>query len=131
LRDRKGPLWQNRFYCCPVDGNHLRLGVRYVEVKPVRTGLVEQAWDWPWSSAGVDIGTRPWPLLLDRELWPAEWDSETWEYLLQQETDREAERRLRQSTYQGCALGGKDFVPRLEEQAGRRGWGAERGLPPF
>lgn len=78
------------------------------------------------SGAGVDIGTRPWPLLLDRELSPTGWDSETWEYLL-----GEAERRLRQSTYKGCALGGQGFVTRLEKHAGRWGRGAQRVLSPF
>ncbi|MBU2599286.1 transposase, partial [bacterium] len=48
---QRGHLWQGRFYSCPLDGVHLYTAIRYVERNPVRTGLVERAEDYPWSSA--------------------------------------------------------------------------------
>lgn len=38
-----GHLWQNRFFSTPLDRVHLHTAVRYVDLNPVRAGLVEQA----------------------------------------------------------------------------------------
>lgn len=47
-----GPLWQGRFKSILVqkEGYLGKLG-RYIERNPVRAGMVEQAWDYRWSSA--------------------------------------------------------------------------------
>jgi putative transposase len=47
-----GPLWERRFKSILVQksGYLGKLG-RYIERNPVRAGMVEQAWDYPWSSA--------------------------------------------------------------------------------
>jgi len=49
---RSGHLWQNRFFSCPLDRDHLAQAQLYVELNPVRAGLVDEAWQWGWSSAG-------------------------------------------------------------------------------
>jgi len=49
--NRRGHLWQGRFYSCVLDERHLFAAARYIERNPVRAGLVEKAWQWPWSSA--------------------------------------------------------------------------------
>ena len=48
-----GHVWQNRFYLCPLDERHRWEALRYVELNPVRAGLVGRATDWPWSSAAA------------------------------------------------------------------------------
>src|SRR4051812_9724029 len=48
---RTGHLWQNRFFSCPMDEGHAWRALRYVDLNPVRAGLVGTAWEWPWSSA--------------------------------------------------------------------------------
>ncbi len=50
LRQR-GHLWQGRFYSCILDGSHLIFAARYIERNPLRAGIVEKPWLWPWSSA--------------------------------------------------------------------------------
>ena len=45
---RCGHLWQNRFYSCPMDNEHLWTALRYVELNPVRAGLTEKAEDFAW-----------------------------------------------------------------------------------
>jgi putative transposase len=52
-RSRTGHLWQNRFFSCPLDPSHLENVMRYVDLNPVRAGLTDAAWEWPWSSARV------------------------------------------------------------------------------
>lgn len=48
---KSGHLFQGRFKAILVDRDSYLLEVcRYVELNPVRAGLVEQPGDWPWSS---------------------------------------------------------------------------------
>ncbi len=48
---QRGHLWQGRFYSCVLDESRLILAARYLERNPVRAGLVNKPWQWPWSSA--------------------------------------------------------------------------------
>jgi len=41
-RNRKGHLWQGRFYSCVLDDSHLIAAARYIERNPVRAGLVSK-----------------------------------------------------------------------------------------
>lgn len=52
----RGHLWQGRFASFPMDERHLLACVRYVELNPVRAGLVARAEQWPWSSARAHLG---------------------------------------------------------------------------
>jgi putative transposase len=51
----RGHLWQGRFSSFIMDENHLIACTKYIEMNPVRAGLVERARDWPWSSAKAHI----------------------------------------------------------------------------
>lgn len=53
---RRGPLWQTPFSSFPMDEAHLPACVRYVELDPVRTGLVARPEQWRWSSARAHLG---------------------------------------------------------------------------
>jgi putative transposase len=50
-----GYLWQGRFASCPMRPAHALAAARYVELNPVRAGLVERPEDWPWSSARAHL----------------------------------------------------------------------------
>jgi putative transposase len=54
-----GYLWQGRFASYPMEEAHLMVAVRYVELNPVRAGLVGRAEDWCWSSARAHVAGRP------------------------------------------------------------------------
>ncbi len=59
-----GHVWQGRLKAFPIqEDGHLMAVVRYVELNPLRAGLVERAEDWSWSSlsswkAGSTCGPR-------------------------------------------------------------------------
>ncbi len=55
---QRGHLWQGRFYSCILDECHLMLAARYIERNPVRVGIVEKPWSWPWSSAAFHVNKR-------------------------------------------------------------------------
>lgn len=48
---RSGTLWEGRFRSSLIEADRYLLACqRYIELNPVRAGMVEQAADWPWSS---------------------------------------------------------------------------------
>lgn len=63
-----GHVWQGRFKSFPVqEDNHLLTVLRYVLRNPVRARLVQDPWEWRWSSLWFDELVSPWPVL-----WPGD-----------------------------------------------------------
>ncbi|MGZ8286550.1 MAG: transposase [Allosphingosinicella sp.] len=60
---RCGHLWQGRFASFPMDEAHLYACLRYVELNPLRAGLVARPEDWRWSSARGHLGLAADPLI--------------------------------------------------------------------
>ncbi len=122
----RGYLWQGRFASFPLDETHLHAAGRYVELNPVRAGLVTRAAAWPWSSAAAHLAGNDDDLvtvapLLERIAdWPA--------YLAAGLTDDERE-RLRQHERTGRPLGAATLIEALESQLGRRLTKRKAGRP--
>jgi putative transposase len=61
---RTGTLWEGRFKSCLVDTDRYLLSViRYIELNPVRAGMVADPAEYPWSSARFHLGRRLDPRL--------------------------------------------------------------------
>ncbi len=58
-----GHLWQSRFFSCPMDTAYAMNAVAYVELNPVRAGMVAEPWSYAWSSAASHVGLRSARLL--------------------------------------------------------------------
>jgi putative transposase len=57
--ERTGTLWEGRFRSCIVESARYVLACyRYIELNPVRAGLVGHPADYLWSSHAVNSGTR-------------------------------------------------------------------------
>ncbi len=55
VRERTGHLWESRYRSSLVDsGEYLFTCYRYIELNPVRAGLVSSADQYPWSSFGTN-----------------------------------------------------------------------------
>ncbi|OYU28934.1 MAG: transposase [Burkholderiales bacterium PBB2] len=64
----EGPLFHGRFKGVLVDREaHLLDACRYVELNPLRLGLVRELADWPWSSYRAHVGMEPAPAWLDAD----------------------------------------------------------------
>jgi len=50
-----GHLWQNRFFSTTLDARRLFTALRYVDLNPVRAGIVHQAEAYQWSSAQAHV----------------------------------------------------------------------------
>ncbi|MHB9106376.1 MAG: transposase [Armatimonadota bacterium] len=114
----QGHLWQNRFYSCPMEEDYCWRVLRYIELNPLRAGMVEAPEDYPWSSAAVHLGLRPTPPWLEMTTWSATWTPATWrEYLLGADADEDL-LLLRAATALGRPLGSAAFLDRLEALTG-------------
>lgn len=61
---RKGTLWQGRFFSCLVPTEAYVVSChRYIELNPVRAGMVSAPRDYPWSSYRANTGEQPDPML--------------------------------------------------------------------
>jgi len=61
---RVGTLWQGRFKSCLVDSDRYALTVcRYIELNPVRAGMVAQPEEYRWSSVHTHLGKARDPLI--------------------------------------------------------------------
>ncbi len=120
LLKRSGHLWQGRYYSCCLDEDHFWRALLYVEQNPVRSGLVDQAWNYPWSSAAAHCGLRDGGGLLDLERWRNTIGDQDWaETLLAFPSETEIQ-TLRQGTLSGRPVGSDNFLLRLESVVGRR-----------
>ena len=54
----RGHLWQGRFASFVMDEDHLLTAARYVELNPVRAGLVQAQSRYRWSSAAAHLRRR-------------------------------------------------------------------------
>jgi putative transposase len=117
LFDWKGHLWQQRFYSVVMDEPHALAAMRYVELNPVRAGLVRHASDWQWSSARVNLGMAS-DQLVDRRATVAlipNWA----EYLDEPVPEAELE-MIRNQTKIGRPNGNDGFIAKLEARTGRQ-----------
>lgn len=56
----RGHLWEDRFHSVIVEsGLAARTMAAYIDLNPVRGGIVEDSADYRWSSCGEAVGRRP------------------------------------------------------------------------
>ena len=113
----QGHLWQQRFFSCVMDENHLLATVRYIELNPVRAKICSSPTDWLWSSASAHSNGISNPLLavkpmLDRV--------DNWaEYLGQKDNKSDIE-SIRKHTRTGRPVGSETFVESISKFTGRK-----------
>ena len=112
----RGYLWQGRFASFVMDEPYLLAAARYVELNPVRAGLVADAADWRWSSAKSHLSGCDDQLVRVAPLLAMVGD---WRGLLNSAIPEEELRDLRMHGRTGCPLGDATFVERLEQAVGR------------
>jgi len=129
MHGRSGHVWQNRFFSCPLDQEHVWRVLAYVERNPVRARLCRKAWQWQWSSAAAHCGADDPSALLDMTSWEREMTPAKWRRMLERPEDERLARSLQLSTSRGRPLGSDSFVAKLETRLGRRLRPLPRGRP--
>ena len=132
---RSGTLWEGRYRSTVVQTDRYLLACMvYIDLNPVRAGLVQRAADWRWSSHGHYIGTRVDPLLTPHELvWslgntPFAREA-AYADLVAQGLALPRQAELTDSVLKGWALGDADYLAQVGEQAGRRPARGRAGRP--
>ncbi len=115
--DWRGHLWQERFHSFPMDSAHFLMAARYIELNPVRAGLVERAGDWRWSSAAGHLGRKANPLLgnhtMDRYV-------DDWQAFLDKGLSIADMSAVEKHLRTGRPLGDDRFMDRAERLLGRQ-----------
>jgi putative transposase len=120
-----GHVWQGRFkaFAIQEDGHYLTV-LRYVEMNPLRAGLVERAEQWPWSSLYALKRTEH-PLLSPG---PLERPKNWLELVNHGQTDDELG-QIRNCTQRQSPMGEKIWVKRMATKLGLQSSISPRGRP--
>lgn len=121
---RTGTLWQGRFKSCLVgDDRYLLTVVRYIELNPVRAGMVDDPAAYPWSSVRVHLGERQEPWVVPHPLFMAlgrdtRQRGEVWRRLLLEGIAADDIVAIRRHLSRERALGEARFLEEVEERLG-------------
>lgn len=123
---RSGTLWEGRYRSTLIETERYLLACMvYIDLNPVRAGLVKDASDHPWSSYGHYVGLRtdrlvtPHPLYWTLGNTPFAREA-AYAELVRAGTTREQQDALTRSALSGWALGSESFVADLQKRTARR-----------
>jgi len=117
--NRRGHLWQDRYFSCPLDKDHLYEVFKYVENNPVKAGIVGTAEEYPWSSARAHIFNNlpEDSFLTDYSKYLKNIDN--WNDYLKETSNETILSNLKKCTSSGKPAGSEEFVKELEFKVGR------------
>lgn len=134
--ERSGTLWEGRYRATVVDTEQYLLTLmRYIEMNPVRAGMVARPADYRWSSHAFNTGgsggsdwltphdlyLRLGKTTLDRQ--------DAYRGLFRTAVSESELTAIRESTHKGWALGGKHFGDNVETRTSRRARPRSGGRP--
>jgi putative transposase len=132
---RTGTLWEGRYRSTLIQAErHLLACMVYMDLNPVRAGMVGDPAAYPWSSHQHFIGRRtdkvvtPHPLYWELGNTPFARDQAYAELVLSGVSDQERQ-ALTDSALRGWALGQPDYVADLQRRTQRRVARAQAGRP--
>ena len=108
----RGHLWQGRFASFIMDERYLLACTKYVELNPVRAGLVKRPQDWPWSSARSHIKCKDDILVKTKPL--LNMVNKPWEIFLTTDAQDQEIELFRKHERTGRPIGDDSFIETLE-----------------
>jgi len=132
---RTGTLWEGRYRATVIETERYLLAcMAYIDLNPVRAGMVARALDWPWSSHAHYLGQRSDRLVTPHALY---WSlgntpfarEAAYAALVQAGISSAEQAALTEATLRGWALGDADFVAELQKKSSRRVSKAKPGRP--
>jgi putative transposase len=132
---RTGTLWEGRFKSSLVQSEHYLLSVyRYIELNPVRAGMVEDPADYGFSSYQINALGRESNLCTPHEEYLLLGDDsnarqQNYRALFEQELDSELIDDIRKTNNKGMAIGNQDFIKEIEGLTGYNMTNKNRGRP--
>jgi putative transposase len=132
---RTGTLWEGRFKSCLVqEENYLLQLYRYIEMNPVRAGMVEQPSDYAWSSYSINALGKESELCTPHHLFLAlgsesKERQSNYRELFKYHVEGEFLEAIRLAINKGLVLGNERFEMDVERLTGRRMTAKKRGRP--
>lgn len=132
---RTGTLWEGRYKSTLIQAErYLMACMVYIDLNPVRAGLVAEPADYPWSSHAHYAGLRPDKLVTPH---PMYWDlgntpfarEAAYAEMVRSGISTEQQRALTDSALRGWALGEADYVAELQKRTERRVAKTQAGRP--
>ena len=123
---RSGTLWEGRFKSCLVqEENYLLQLYRYIELNPVRAGMVQQPSDYVWSSYSINALGKSSELCTHHPLYLAlgsdlKERQANYRDLFKHQVEGKLLTDIRQAVNKGMALGNERFKAEIESLTGRR-----------
>lgn len=135
LQSRSGTLWEGRYRSTLIQADRYLLPcMTYIDLNPVRAGLVAEAKDYPWSSHGHYAGLRadklvtPHPLFWALGNTPFEREA-AYAEMVRSGVSADQQAALTRSALSGWALGSANFVADLQKLTERRVQKMRAGRP--
>lgn len=132
---RTGTLWEGRYKCCLTqDERYVLTCYRYIELNPVRAGMVAKPRHYRWSSYAANAEGLPCALVTPHEdylrLGATEVERRVaYRALIDGALDDESVRQIRDATLGNLAFGNAGFQAELRAVSGRRVARGRRGRP--
>ena len=132
---RTGTLWEGRYRSTVVESDRYLLAcMRYIELNPVRAGLVDDAAAYRWSSHRHQLGQKVDPLITEHAVYWALGNTPferqlAYRRLFEQGPEEGETEAIRAATNRGWALGEADFIEQIAAKAGRRANPIRPGRP--
>ena len=132
---RSGTLWEGRYRSTLIEaGRYLIPCMAYLDLNPVRAGLVAEACDYPWSSYGFYAGLRSDRLITPHPLFWALGNTPfareaAYAELVAAGVSPALQLALTNAALTGWALGDPDFIAGLQKLTSRRVGIAQAGRP--
>jgi putative transposase len=121
-QSRSGSLWSGRFKSCLVDTDQYLLACqRYIELNPVRAGMVQSPRLYPWSSYSANAAGGASDLVKPHSTYLELADSverreAAYRKLFEREIGDELLAKIRSSINRGWPLGGEAFCSEMERR---------------
>jgi putative transposase len=131
IHDRSGTLWEGRYKSSLIDSDSYLLTChRYIELNPVRAGLVNHPLEYPWSSHAHYATGASNSLITRHSLFDQlAREPSHFRALFREEIKPEVLDRIRTSANRGWALGSDRFLDQIEALLGRSARPPKRGRP--
>jgi putative transposase len=132
---RTGALFEGRYRSTLVEADRYLLAcMRYIELNPVRAGIVQHPGEFPWSSYRHHAGLAADPNVSDHPLYwslgNTPFDRQAnYVRVFQQELGSAELERIRQATHGGWVLGGASFLGEVMRRTRRRPARRQAGRP--
>ena len=132
---RSGTLWEGRFRSCIAQQEeYLLVCQRYIEMNPVRAGIVEHPGEYRWSSYGCNGQGETSDLLSHHPVYlrfgrTSEERQASYRELFRQELESGVVDQIRQATNGNFALGNPRFTEDIAVMLGRRVIPGKAGRP--